>query len=112
MAARFELKYCVSDLKTDKLIKNCRLTITVRWYDTGWMEKYTGSLDLGTPENLVTILLSLINHYFGYFPENLFLDREKQYTSSTVSIARKCIPVPASFTTKTLSPSRFNKLKR
>ena len=40
MAAHFELNYCVSDLKTDKLVKNCRLRIRVRWYDTDWLEKY------------------------------------------------------------------------
>ena len=36
--------------------------------------------DLGKPENSVTILFSLWNHYFGYFPKHLFLDCEKQYS--------------------------------
>ena len=40
MTPIFELKHCLGDLKTEKLVKNCRLRLTVRWCDTGWFEKH------------------------------------------------------------------------
>ena len=40
MTPNFELKYSLADLKIHKLVKNCRLRITVRWIDTGWVEKH------------------------------------------------------------------------